>query len=71
MLAAGHDGKPSKQKIALLLHVARKQAIKVHTRSARRCCCLVLYRQNKPPVMHIVQSSECIGPKSVITYVSV
>ena len=30
MLAAGHDGKPSKQKIALLLHVARKQAIEVY-----------------------------------------
>ena len=30
MLAAGHDGKPSKQKIALLLHVARKQAIAVY-----------------------------------------
>ena len=30
MLAAGHDGKPSEQKIALLLHVARKQAIEVY-----------------------------------------
>ena len=27
MLAAGQDAKPPKQKIALLLHVARKQAI--------------------------------------------
>ena len=30
MLAAGYDEKPSKQKIALLLHVARKQAIEVY-----------------------------------------
>ena len=30
MLAAGYDTKPSKQKIALLLHVARKQAIEVY-----------------------------------------
>ena len=30
MLAAGCDEKPSKQKIALLLHVARKQAIEVY-----------------------------------------
>ena len=30
MLAAGHDTKPPKQKIALLLHVARKQAIEVY-----------------------------------------
>ena len=34
MLAAGHDGKPSKQKIALLLHVARKQAIEVYNNVA-------------------------------------
>ena len=30
MLAAGYDDKPPKQKIALLLHVARKQAIEVY-----------------------------------------
>ena len=30
MLAAGHDTKPPKQKIALLLPVARKQAIEVY-----------------------------------------
>ena len=30
MLAAGYDTKPPKQKIALLLHVARKQAIEVY-----------------------------------------
>ena len=29
MIASGHDGKPDKQKVALLLHVARKQAIDV------------------------------------------
>ena len=29
MIASGHDGKPEKQKVALLLHVARKQAIDV------------------------------------------
>ena len=30
MLAAGYDEKPSKQKIALLLQVAHKQAIEVY-----------------------------------------
>ena len=30
MLAAGYDTKPPKQKIALLLHVARKQTIEVY-----------------------------------------
>ena len=30
MLAAGYDEKPSKQKIALLLHVSSKQAIEVY-----------------------------------------
>ena len=46
MLAAGHDTKPPKQKIALLLHVARKQAAMMELLSAKVCVLLGSYKNN-------------------------
>ncbi|KAK2143360.1 hypothetical protein NP493_4554g00000 [Ridgeia piscesae] len=62
MIASGHDGKPEKQKVALLLHVARKQAIDVFNTFA-------LTEEQKADYDVVVQRFETYcSPKTNETY---
>ena len=62
MIASGHDGKPEKQKVALLLHVARKQAIDVFNTFA-------LTEEQKADYDVVVQRFEIYcSPKTNETY---